>query len=134
MKRSILCAALLCAFSFSVHATDKPRHPKPPKQEAHQSEDKWFASDKVLHAAVGAGLGAVGTAVADANGFTYPRLAGTALGCSVGLLKEGLDKRASSKDAIVTCLAAAGGAYLGGLAIEHDRKTRTTTVSYAWEF
>ena len=127
MKHSILCAALLCA--LSAHATDK--HPAAPKPAA---DDKWFASDKVLHAAVGAGLGAVGTAVADANGLAHPRLTGFAVGCGVGLLKEGLDKRASSKDAIVTCLAAAGGAYLGGLAIEHDRKSRTTTVSYAWEF
>lgn len=130
MKNSIVCAAVLCALSVAAHATDKPHHPQPSKQ----AEDKWFASDKVLHAAVGAGIGAVGTAVADANGFAYPRTIGFAAGCGVGLLKEGLDKRASSKDAIVTCLAAAGGAYLGGLAIEHDRKTRTTTVSYAWEF
>ena len=131
MKNSIVCAAVLCALSIAAHATDKPRHPQPSKPAA---EDKWCASDKVLHAAVGAGLGAVGTAVADANGLAHPRLTGFAVGCGVGLLKEGLDKRASSKDAIVTCLAAAGGAYLGGLAIEHDRKSRTTTVSYAWEF
>lgn len=126
-RRSCLLAAALCLVVAQAAATDR-EHPEPSVQ------DKWFASDKALHFAVGAGVGAVGTALGDHNGLTYPRLTGFAAGCAAGLVKEGLDKRASSKDAVVTCLGAATGAFLAGVAITHERETKTLRVSYSREF
>lgn len=117
----------LITLAFDVQAAEK----EPPAKRS-AVEDKWTGGDKVLHAAVGAGVGLAVYGIAEANGASYPRLIGFSAGCGLGVAKEAMDSRFSSKDAVVTCVAAAAGAYLGGVMIEHHRKT--TTVSYNWEF
>lgn len=102
--------------------------------DAAPAYDTWTGSDKVLHAAVGAGTGLIIYGIAEGQGFAHPRAAGFAAGCGLGIAKEAMDSRFSSKDAVVTCLGAAAGAYLGGVMVEYHRQSRITTVTYKWGF
>lgn len=73
--------------------------------DASAMEDTWTGPDKVKHTLVGAAIGAAVTAA------TREPLYGTAAGCVAGAGKELIDARRSAKDFIVTCVAAAAGAY-----------------------
>lgn len=79
---------------------------------AWAGSDSWAGPDKQKHAAVGAGIGLVVSAASDSW------RAGAAAGCAVGIAKELQDGRSNAhtqsyKDAAVTCLGAAVGAYVG---------------------
>jgi uncharacterized protein YfiM (DUF2279 family) len=95
MKRIII--ALLCLMSATAHA------------------DQWTGADKDKHAIAGLTIAA---AVSAASKPAY----GIAAGCAVGIAKEAADRytpgrQASAKDAIVTCMGAAVGAYVPGLLV-----------------
>jgi VanZ family protein len=77
--------------------------------------DQWTGQDKDKHAIAGI---AIAAAVSAATKPAY----GIAAGCAVGVAKEVADhytpgKQVSAKDAAVTCLGAAVGAYVPGLMI-----------------
>ena len=80
--------------------------------QAWTGSDSWTTPDKTKHLAIGAGIGLVVSAASDSW------RAGAAAGCAVGIAKELQDGRSagrtqSYKDAAVTCLGAAVGAYAG---------------------
>lgn len=100
--------ALIIAMSGSAHA------------------DSWTGSDKDKHAIAGL---AISAAVAAATKPAY----GIAAGCAVGLAKEAADRytpgrQVSAKDAAVTCLGAAVGAYVPGLLVS------SRSIGYRWSF
>ena len=75
--------------------------------------DQWTGSDKDKHAIAGL---AIAAAVSAATKPAY----GIAAGCAVGIAKEVADRytpgrQVSGKDAAVTCLGAAVGAYVPNL-------------------
>lgn len=77
--------------------------------------DEWIGQDKDKHALAGL---IVASAVAAATKPEY----GIAAGCAVGVAKELADRytpgrQVSYKDAAVTCLGAAVGAYVPGIMI-----------------
>ena len=77
--------------------------------------DQWTGQDKDKHAIAGM---AIAAAVASATKPVY----GIAAGCAVGVAKEVADRytpgrQVSYKDAAVTCLGSAVGAYVPGLMI-----------------
>jgi uncharacterized protein YfiM (DUF2279 family) len=95
MKRFII--AMLCLLSATAHA------------------DQWTGTDKDKHAIAGLTIAA---AVSAASRPAY----GIAAGCAVGMAKEVYDRytpghQVSARDAIVTCLGAAVGAYVPGLLV-----------------
>jgi len=81
--------------------------------QAWTGSDSWTTPDKTKHLAIGAGIGLVVSAASDSW------RAGAAAGCAVGIAKELQDGRSNNahtqsyKDAAVTCLGAAVGAYVG---------------------
>lgn len=77
--------------------------------------DSWTGTDKDKHAIAGLTISA---AVSAASKPAY----GIAAGCAVGMAKEVYDRytpghQVSARDAIVTCLGAAAGAYVPGLLV-----------------
>jgi uncharacterized protein YfiM (DUF2279 family) len=75
--------------------------------------DEWTGQDKDKHLIAGLAISAAVSAA------TKPRY-GIAAGCAVGVAKEVADRytpgrHVSAKDAAVTCLGAAVGAYIPGL-------------------
>lgn len=135
MKQNKLFALFLAVLAGVSHATSSKEEEKE-RLNCSNGKDCWNSPDKRMHLVAGVVAGYGGTLIASKIDFAagHRVAAGTAFGCAVGVGKELIDARFSSKDAIVTCLGAIAGAQLGGLLLDYNERTRTTTVSYAWKF
>lgn len=119
--------ALVFASSVAHAHDDGPR--KPPEPPAAQAaRDNWGGAP--AHVAVSALAGIA------CSTHVYPKQSLKAFGCAMapGVLKEAIDStqkgnRFSFKDIVADAVGAGLGVYTGGLMLDYNERTKTTTVA-----
>jgi uncharacterized protein YfiM (DUF2279 family) len=125
---SLAACALFVFMAEHAHAHDDgPRIP-PPSPASQATGDNWGGAP--AHVAVSALAGLACSAQ------LYPHQKLKAFGCAMtpGVIKEVIDSaqkgnRFSVKDIIADAVGAGLGVYVGGLMLDYNERTKTTTVS-----
>lgn len=124
--KHFLSIFLLAASSAHAHDDGPKKPPEPPAAQAVR--DNWGGAPAHVTVSALAGIAC--------STHVYPKQSLKAFGCAMtpGVLKEVIDStqkgnRFSFKDIVADAVGAGLGVYAGGLMLDYNERTKTTTVA-----